>query len=179
MMDVLLQALDNIIKLAFKQDTQGGIFVLEEPYNNDYPVTLIKKRGKALAYQFDKKGFEIYPVFKNEVALVNKVCDYVIFYPYKQTLFVFLCELKTTNITGSSKQVQATEIFANFIVKMAQMYLNFKVFNVEYRALIFSTRTIKSITSKKTKEPYLEYPNGLKHKHLRAGEICQLDYHCY
>jgi len=43
MMDVLLQALDNIIKLAFKQDTQGGIFVLEEPYNNDYPVTLIKK----------------------------------------------------------------------------------------------------------------------------------------
>jgi len=64
-------------------------------------------------------------------------------------------------------------------VQVAQMYLNFKVFNVEYRALIFSTRTIKSITSKKTKEPYLEYPNGLKHKHLRAGEICQLDYHCY
>ncbi|RKZ39789.1 MAG: hypothetical protein DRR16_31935 [Candidatus Parabeggiatoa sp. nov. 3] len=135
--------------------------------------------GKALAYKFDKKGFEIYPVLKNEVALVNKVCDYVIFYPHKERLFVFLCELKTTNITGSSKQVQATEIFASCLVKIAQMYLNFRVFNVEYRSLIFSTRTIKSITNNKMKQPYLEYPNGLKHKHLRAGEICQLDSHCY
>jgi hypothetical protein len=94
-------------------------------------------------------------------------------------MFVFLCELKTTNITGSSKQLQASGILASYIVKMAQLYLNFRDFNVEYRALIFSTRKIKPITNKRFKELYLEYPNGLKHKHLRAGEICQLDHHCY
>ncbi|MEN8217101.1 MAG: hypothetical protein ABFS56_12185 [Pseudomonadota bacterium] len=46
---------------------------------------------------------------------------------------------------------------------------NFRDFNVEYRALIFSTRKIKPITNKRFKELYLEYPNGLKHQHLRAG----------
>ncbi len=54
-MDDLLEALDNIIKLAFKQNTQGGIFVLEEPENNDYPVTLIKKREKHWLINLIKK----------------------------------------------------------------------------------------------------------------------------
>jgi hypothetical protein len=178
-MDDLLTTLDEVIKIEFKQDTQGGALILEEPENDDYPVTLIKKQGKALVYKFDQKGVDIFPVFNPSVALLNKICDYVIFYPHNNTMFVFLCELKMTNITGSSKQVQATSLLANYIVKMVQMYLNFRAFKVEYRALIFSTKKIKPITNKRFREPYLEYPNGLKHKHLRACEICQLEHHCY
>lgn len=99
--------------------------------------------------------------------------------PFEQKMFVFLCELKTNNITGSSKQLQSSEILANYIVKMATKHLNLKSFDVEYRALVFSTsNTIRFATNVK-KDAYLKYPSGLKHKHLRAGEDCQLDHHCY
>jgi hypothetical protein len=176
----LLQTLDDILKLDFKQDTESGSYILKEPENPvGYPITIIKKKGKALSYKFDTKKVDIFPLFKKEVAFLTQICDYIIFYPFEQKMFVFLCELKTNNITGSSKQLQASEILAHYIVKMAIKYLNFKSFDVEYRALVFSTsNTIRFATHVK-KEAYLEYPSGLKHKHLRAGEDCQLDHHCY
>ena len=175
-----LQALDDILKFDFKQDTEGGSYILKELENpTDYPITFIKKKGKALSYKFDTKEVDIFPLFKKEVAFLTQICDYIIFYPFEQKMFVFLCELKTNNITGSSKQLQASEILANYIVNMAMKYLNLKSFDVEYRALVFSTsNTIRFATNVK-KDVYLEYPSGLKHKHLRAGEDCQLDHHCY
>jgi hypothetical protein len=113
------------------------------------------------------------------VVFLTQICDYIIFYPFGQKMFVFLCELKTSNITGSSKQLQASETLANYIINMAMRYLNVKSFDVEYRALVFSTsNTIRFATNVK-KDAYLEYPSGLKHKHLRTGEDCQLDHHCY
>jgi hypothetical protein len=176
----LLQALDDILQLDFKVDTERGSYVLKEPENpDDYPITLLKKKSKALLYKFDRKGINIFPLFKKEIPSLTQICDYIIFYPYKKKMFVFLCELKTTNIKGSSKQLQASEIVANYIVKMAIRYLNFKVFDVEYRALVFSTSNTIRFSTHLKKEVYLEYPNGLKHKHLRAGEVCQLDCHCY
>jgi hypothetical protein len=64
----LLQALDDILKLDLKQDTEGGAYILKELENPvDYPVTLIKKRGKALLYKFDTKKVNIFPLFKKEV----------------------------------------------------------------------------------------------------------------
>jgi hypothetical protein len=39
-MEDLLQALDEILKLDFKQDTKGGSYLLEEPENPHYPMTI-------------------------------------------------------------------------------------------------------------------------------------------
>jgi hypothetical protein len=68
----LLQALDDILKLDFKQETESGSYVLKEPENPvDYPITILKKKGKALSYQFDTKKVNIFPLFKQEVGFLR------------------------------------------------------------------------------------------------------------
>jgi len=184
-MNELLQALDDILKSQFKMETQSGICILEEPGEPDYPLIKIKKTGKTLLYRFPhnvEQGIDIFPLFDRKMADLTKICDYVIFYPYKQgdktTFFVFLCELKTNNTNGAIKQVQATKILANYLIEMAQRYLNFKTFQVEYRALIFSTTNIPKLSTK-IKPDYEVSSSGLKFKHLKTGEDCQLNHHCY
>jgi len=184
-MNELLQALDDILKSQFKRETQSGIYVLEELDEPGYPLTKIKKTGRTLLYRFPhnvEQGIDIFPLFDRKVADLTKICDYVVFYPYeeekKAVFFVFLCELKTNNTNGAIKQVQATKILANYLIEMAQRYLNFKTFLVEYRALIFSTTNIPKLSTK-FKPAYEVSSSGLKFKHLKVGADCQLNYHCY
>jgi hypothetical protein len=126
-MNELLEALDDILKSQFKMKTPGGIYTLEETDEPDYPSTKIKKTGKTLLYRFPhnverKGGTDIFPLFNRKVADLTKICDYVIFYPREADFFVFLCELKSNNIKGAVKQVEATKILTNYLIEMAQRY---------------------------------------------------------
>ncbi len=78
-----------------------------------------------------------------------------------------LCELKTKKVSHSSKQVEAAKLLAEFILKMAERQLNFKRFQVEYRALIFSTFSKRRFYTSR-KRVYSEYPaSQLKYKQLK------------
>lgn len=135
----LLNAIDEIIIPRFKQTTA----ILGESKKADYPTTKIIKVGKALFCKFDTDELDIFPYFNKTVPFLNSMCDYIIFYPYEKTMFVFLCELKTEKIKNSGKQVEAAKIFAEFVINIAKRHLNFKSFNIEYRALIFSISKTK------------------------------------
>lgn len=174
-MKKLLNAINEIITPRFKQETT----VLTEPKTVGYPQIRIIKVEKALFYKFDTDEIDIFPYFNKAVPFLNKMCDYIIFYPYDTTMFVFLCELKTERIHHSSKQLESAKLFAEFLIKTAKKHLNFKSFDVEYRALIFSTSKQRKFSLSK-KSAYLQYqPSHLKYKHLKAGRSCYLDHHCY
>lgn len=172
-MKELLNVIDTIIMSKFKQKAA----ILEEPKEPGYPTTSIIKVGKALLYKFE--AGDIFPYFNKAVPFLNSMCDYIIFYPYENVMFVFLCELKTKKVNHSSTQVEAAKLLAEFILKMAARQLNFKHFHVEYRALIFSTYSKRRFSTSR-KGVYSQYPaSKLKYKHLKAGRTCYLDHHCY
>jgi hypothetical protein len=172
-MKELLNAIDEIIVSRFKQKTS----ILEESKIVGYPKITIRKTGKALFYKFDT--LDIFPYFNKAVPFLNSMCDYIIFYPYETTLFVFLCELKTKRIHNSSKQLESAKIFAKFIINTAEKHLNFKKFKIEYRALIFSTSDKRRFSTTVKKNAYLQYQaSNLKYKHLKANRSCYLDHHC-
>ncbi|MEK8020994.1 MAG: hypothetical protein VSS75_029340 [Candidatus Parabeggiatoa sp.] len=174
-MKELLNVIDTIIVSRFKQKPT----LLEEPKAPGYPTTPIIKVGKALLYKFEPDELDLFPYFNKAVPFLNSLCDYIIFYPYENILFVFLCELKTKKVSHSSKQVESAKLLAEFILKMAERQLNFKHFQVEYRALIFSTYSKRRFSTSR-KGVYSQYPaSHLKYKHLKAGRSCYLDHHCY
>jgi len=174
-MKELLNVIDTIIVSRFKQKPT----LLEEPKAPGYPTTPIIKVGKALLYKFEPDELDLFPYFNKAVPFLNSLCDYIIFYPYENVLFVFLCELKTKKVSHSSKQVEAAKLLAEFILKKAERQLNFKHFQVEYRAFIFSTYSKRRFSTSR-KGVYSQYPaTHLKYKHLKAGRRFYLDHHCY
>ena len=100
----------------------------------------------------------------------------------KSTLFVFMCNLKSTNTKRSSEQVEASKIFAEYIVNMAKRQLRYEPFQVWYRALVFWT---PKIAHKKTMQIYT-HPrkhiytklgkSGIRQMRLQAGVNCYPDF---
>jgi hypothetical protein len=180
----LLRGLDEILKVKpFKVLMEGNTCILEEPALRDYPSTRIKIKNhrEALAYRFDfnRSELDMFPYLNEKVEGLYRMCDYIIFYQRKGKLYVFLCELKSKNVKGSAMQVQASEVFANFIIRMAKRHLDdFKEFDTRYRALIFSGSNTRRFSTNVRNDPYSQYKNGLKFKHLKCGEDCSLHVHC-
>jgi hypothetical protein len=180
----LLRALDKILEVnPFKVIMESNTFILGESTIDDYPSTRvkIKNQREALAYRFDfnRSEIDMFPYLNEKVEGLTRMCDYIIFYQRKGKLYVFLCELKSKNVKGSAKQVQAAEVFANFLIRMAERYLDdFKEFDVRYRALIFSGSNTRRFSTNVRNESYSQYKNGLKFKHLKCGEDCSLHVHC-
>jgi hypothetical protein len=178
-----LQKIDEIIsrKHDFRIQTAGGAYFLEEPKEINYPKTVIKQKGKMLMLKLDVEDSNkiIFPFFNGEMGGLTQICDYIIFYPKGETLFTFLCEQKTS-ASSAKHQVEAGRILAEFIVKMAQRMLNFKHFDIEYRALVFSLSKTSQFASRIREEDYAILGGSqLKNKLLKAGETCYLDNLCF
>lgn len=166
--------------LRQKVKEQQPLKLWEESHGEQAIITCLKKKSNALHYKLYKDDLKLIPFFDVSIKNLTRLCDDMIFYPHKDKFYVFVCELKTTNTEGASKQVQAAEILAKYIVAMAVRQLNFQKFDVEYRALIFSTsNTMEFDTNMANPQPYLKYSNGLKYKHLQLGTNFHLESFCY
>ena len=180
----LLRALSEILKTEpFKVPVNNGICIFSEPAVKSYPSTPIKIKNhrEALVYRFDfnRSKIDLFPYLNEKVEGLTSMCDYIVFYHRKGKLYVFLCELKSKNVKGSARQVQAAEVFANFIIRMAKRHLDdFKTFDIHYRALIFSDSNTRRFSTNIRNDLYSQYKNGLKFKHLKCGEGCSLHVHC-
>jgi hypothetical protein len=179
----ILQKIDEIIsrKHDFRVQAVGGAYFLEEPKELNYPKTIIKQRGKMLMLKLDVEDSNkiIFPFFNSEMSGLTQICDYIIFYPKAEKLFTFLCEQKTS-ASSAKHQVEAGQILATFITKMAQRMMHFKDFEVEYRALVFSlSPTSQFASSIRTEDYAILGGSQLKNKLLKAGETCYLDNLCF
>ncbi len=182
----LLQKLEETIKQEFKVAQIGGTLQLEEPEAKGYPVTILKKNGAILAYNFDVKDSNksIFPIFDASIPNLTTIADYIVFYPKNDTLFVFICNLKSKQRGNASKQANASWLLSEYIVKTVWRLLNFpKNMPVEYRSLIFTTDPNEPTTRQETNVKQGAYNtlkgSGLKSKTFKAGEDCYLDNLCF
>lgn len=179
-MNELLQKIEEIIKREFKVNAIGGEYAIEEQNEQNYPKTVLKQKGKMLIYTFDtpNSNAQVFPIFESRIEGVTAICDYIVFYPKGNTLFIFLCEQKTSK-TSAKTQVEAAFVFANYIVRTAQRLLKFKEYSIEFRALVFSTNQSAKFSTNLQNEGYVKLAHsGLKNKLLKAGGIYHLDNFC-
>ena len=183
----VLQKLEEIIKNDFKVAQIGGTLRLEESEAKGYPVTVLKKNGTVLAYNFDVKDSNaaVFPIFEPNFPNLTAIADYIVFYPHKdETLFVFVCNLKSDNTTGVSEQAQGGWLLSEYIVKTVERLLKYPdTMPVEYRSLIFTTKPNVPTTRFSTNIKQDAYvPLGrseLKSKTFKAGDDCFLDVLCF
>jgi len=159
---------------------QSAEFILKEasPESKCKPIRL-KKTGKMLVLKFDGT-LDLLPFLNSSIADVKKMCDYIVIYPVKgkNKLFVFLCELKSGHISDAGEQVRAGRHFAEYLISTALRLIGYRAYDIQYRALIFSTKTAKD-TKPKT-SPYEEYPMlNLKYKHLPCNQDCDINVYCF
>ena len=178
-MDILEQ-LSNIVNSNFGQFCGGEIILEETERDSTTKKITIKKTGRLYQTKFDehiKDAPDLFPYFTTEEG-VRKISDYLLFYLKNNKLYIFVCELKSKKAKGSGKQIEAAYIFAQFLVNTLSRMQNFKEIKAEYRGLLFSPKGAKKGNSK-VKNPYLEYPNSkLKYRHLKDGDIYNLDTLC-
>ncbi len=186
----LIQTLRTIIHNKYRREIKNpGFFILED----ESPGSTKKPPPSFLQYRPDKaflpcvfdtsdSNKEIFQFFDVSVKGVSRMCDYILFYEKKDKkkkarsrTFVFLCELKA-NRGEENKQLEAAQIFAEYIVKTAVRLLKFKPFQVEYRALVFSDSQRTRFKSNLKNEKYEPLGNsGLRQLRLRAGSNCALE----
>lgn len=166
----------NVIKADFKNSFLGGQITLQD--STSKPVNL-SKTGTFICIQPDKKIRDWknnFPFFETSVNTLCSVSDHLIFYPKDDKLFVFIVELKSSNPTGAISQIRASWELSKYICGTVSRLLNYPKTQIEYRGLIFSTKTpFKGNTKSKNLE-YLEDPiSKLKFRHLQSGNNYDLD----
>ena len=177
----ILKKIDEIIKRDFKVSAKGNAYRLEENSAQNYPVTTIKKHGKMLMYSFDTEDSNeaVFPIFNASEPRLTLIADYLVFYPKNDTLFVFVCNLKSTQTGNANKQAEASWQLSEYIVKTAQRMLDFNDFKVEYRSILFCLKNTSRFTSNSKSPPYTILENSkLKNIRLKAGENYYLDDFC-
>lgn len=129
---------------------------VRDTLDNARLAVTLKKRRPALVLKLDKAPSGrtgaanewLFPLFDTAKPGLTGMCDYIVFYEAPRRgdarLFTFLCELKSGNLTGATRQIRNGKIMSEFIIEMArhnqpQMQ---EPWAVEYRGLVFSTRTV-------------------------------------
>jgi hypothetical protein len=179
-MQDLISTLDEIIKLDFRYSSESGSYQFKEPKISSYPITRVKTDGKTACYTFDVEKLDVFPFFQNTAGL-KKVCDYILFCIHEDKVYVFLCELKSKQQDvekAAMKQLKAAKIFVEFLIETARRYKRQK-FPVTYRALIFSLSNAPRFSTNVKNDLKYQKGQSILFKHLRAGEECNLEFHCH
>jgi len=175
MPNTVFQKISEIIKTDFKNTFAGGNVVLQD--STSKPVKL-NKTGSFLCLQPDKKIKDWknnFPLFETSIAELCSVSDHIIVYPKINSLFIFIVELKTTNPTGAIKQVRASYELGKYICGTAKRMLNNPYVDIQYRGLIFSSKTFKGTTKPKKPIYHQDKNSELKFRHLQSGNSYNLD----
>jgi hypothetical protein len=180
----LIQTLRTILHNDYIAEVkQAGFFKLDEQKVGNYPDTLVRfhKFRDFLPCKFDvENSNKLFPIFDIKQPGLSSISDYVLFYEKrrgdKPVLYVFLCNMKSTNATGSSKQVEATHILSEYIIKMAVRHLGYKKFQVRFRALLFTLRHTARFNTKVSRDKYVRLGrSGILQMPLKAGNNCYLE----
>jgi hypothetical protein len=200
-MKTLLDAIGAILRPEL---VQGGPIRLEEPRPESTckPITL-HKRGKALVLRPDQRAPEmcdrpgcqfrlgpsdrLFPLYKLDVANLTAVCDYIIFYQNTSAddapLFILLCELKSKNLDGSTRQMENGGLLADYVVNVAKHHARLSSETpIIRRGLLFSTvGPLPKGDIRTTPCAYKSVPGSfsdMRFIHYRCGQIFQIEHFC-
>lgn len=91
-------------------DNQG------RPFKTQYPI--LSGRIPYSLFRYNPEETDIFPYY-SRVSNLKKICDYILFAEEGNYLYVFLIELKKSNLSAK-KQLQASKVFANYIIDSAR-----------------------------------------------------------
>ena len=127
----MLEAIKNTIFGGYHYPCKGNKFTLTEDSKSAKCKEAkfeVKDGDQYLVFKFDpskkikRDGNNIKQLFSFfEEGEYQSICDYIIFYKKsKGDLFAIICNLKSDNIGNNVIQINAGEIFADFIYKTAK-----------------------------------------------------------
>ena len=119
-------------------------------------IEIDKKGCKSIMFSFDKqlgKKYKggLFPFFA-KTKEVCSICDYMLFAIEGKKLYILLIELKKGN-ANSSKQLKATECFANFIVETIKRVKKYQI-DFSVRKISIKNPRIKKKKTKITEHSY-------------------------
>jgi len=171
-----LNTIQNIIKECRKCTTTNPPIILVETKNRDKPHSLekvtIRNAHNSVWFSVDH-GKNWSPFLTNDRG-IQKRCDYVLFTPVKQSLYILFIELKSKNLLKPeiSEKFKATECFIDYCDSIAKRFFDcsilkgcLKRFVVFYLAPSINktpTRPIKSNHSKPENPLYFANPDKPK-----------------
>lgn len=175
MVDFFLKT-QEIIHANYIHCQKGGQLELQDKDNKGKKLgkpVFIKVRNEIICLELDKKNDSIFKFFNNVTDLC-KIADRILFYAKRDTLYVFIVELKTEATSGAIKQVKASYVLSEYVVNTVRRMLDFKDINVEYRGLIFSNKSYKLPTNPKDNFKDVKRTQ-LKYQHFQTGQTINLD----
>ncbi|MDI1444114.1 hypothetical protein [Polyangium sp. 6x1] len=159
----LLQALCDVVRPEL--GTVPAVIRLEEADpGSACPPVVIKKRGPALVLKLDAPIARI-PLLRHDAEGLTSACDYLVFYQPEDertpTVYVLLCELKTSHSGGARQQIENGKLLAEFLVSMAVHHrLNQAPPRLQYRGIIFRGKGVAEPRGGQMRSvcPYRQHP---------------------
>ena len=178
----ILEDIKEIISAQLHYKSNTKTFQLKELalQSNCPPVEIKTSSNDVLSFKLDARlksnntHVSRFPFFKeipNRTNSHQKISDYVIFYYKNNTLYTFICELKSGNTDGACFQIVSGKHFVDFLISVIKRCNDIEI-NVKQTLLLFSTNPPYKNNCKRVSyggENYLI-------EHYHANCVYELDY---
>lgn len=163
-----------MFRSEFKESFYGGNVVIQDSSSRNITIS---KSGKLLSIKSDNKSKNLFPFYVKTEENLCKINDRIFFYIKSSTIYVFIIELKSSNINKAIYQVRAGYELSKYFINTALRLLNYPNIKIEYRGIIFSHKLLKKGTTKPKNLNYALDANysKIKYKHLQSGQKYDLD----
>lgn len=146
-MSDLIDAIRSILR---PEVLPSGPLKLSEagPASACLPVILERSRKAVLVRPDDvtipgqSASDRLFALFDVKIPKLAAMCDYILFCNESDTsdsVFVLLCELKSTNVAGSRDQIENGALLADYIVEMAVHHKRVTKPELHHRGIVFNT----------------------------------------
>ena len=151
-----IQATCRWVEIRMKQSVPCFCFSIDKP----------RKTGE---------GDPVFPFFNPKTAGICSKNDAFLVCHKNQQIYVFMIELKSSNLNHYLKQIRAAQVFFQFLIARIKLYdlCSHSLDNLQFRGLLFSSR--RTPNEGTTKHQKIEYNdrNGL----LVTEQNCNQKYH--
>jgi len=123
----VLEAIRDILRPGVFEER--ALVLREADPGSRCPAIVLNKRGKALMLRPDQvpaSGLSptdrLFPLFDSHKPGICQLCDYLVFYPCDDELFVFLFELKSGSARGAGRQLRNGKLLADYVLEVAHLH---------------------------------------------------------
>jgi hypothetical protein len=162
----------------------GDNGTLEEKKNGHKVSILSRCIDNYTLYRFDNEEKEFMPFFNNQhsggLKGLRRFCDYILLAEKKSKLFVFLIELKSGRVDGAGDQLDAAEVFMDYIrrtaerIKLTNGFTSFDSSNIRTAKVLVCGINGAKPKTKKSRDESVEKVEGRINLKLNCFPISRL-----
>lgn len=163
-----LTIIDEILHPGFKPENQNCLFETnlddkKQKFTVSYDI-VNNNKTKYLLYRFEQDAFP----FFNDISGLKKTCDFILFAENDERFYVFVIELKKSNLSAE-KQLRASEEFVKYILNSAKRigYELISVEDVEIRRIRVCDKKIHRNRTKMTEADFEYNHNYCEYKYSK------------